>query len=95
MEKTNLLKKTKLQIKSISDTFVSENIKKFKRERNAFIACDLVINVLAGGEKEIAHQMAETLVMENTKDPVSPRFDDAKSRKINLVYSLCLNQLEA
>jgi hypothetical protein len=90
----NILKKTELQVKDMVSSFARSSIYKFERERDAFVACDLVINVLAAGEVRKALTMAEILVKENQKDPISKTYSDPKSKKINLTYALCLLQAE-
>lgn len=89
-----LIKKTELQLRDMVYSLYRTSYSKFKTERDAFVACDLVMNVLATGHKEKALEMAEILVKENQKDPVSRTQNDEKSKKINLTYALCLLQNE-
>jgi hypothetical protein len=87
-----MINKTDLQIKDMVDSYMRKLIYQFPKERDAFKACDIVIHLLATGQKQKALDFATKLVEENKKDPVNGRFSDEKSKKIHLTYALCLEQ---
>lgn len=87
-----MINKTDLQIKDMVDAYMRKLVYQFSKERDAFKACDIVIHLLAAGQKEKALAYATKLVEENKKDPITARFTDEKSKKIHLTYALCLEQ---
>jgi hypothetical protein len=89
-----MINKTELQIKDTVCSYKRKLISDFPKERNAFLACDIVLLILAMGEKEKALEFATKLVLENKKDPINNRYTDPKSKKINLTYAICLSQEE-
>jgi hypothetical protein len=89
-----MINKTDLQIRDTVSNYKRKLISDFPSERNAFLACDIVLLILAIGDKQKALEFATQLVAENKKDPINSRFTDPKSKKINLTYSICLCQDE-
>jgi hypothetical protein len=89
-----MIYKTELQMKEMVNSYARKLISEFPKQRNAFIACDMVLFILACGYKEKAMAFATKLVEENKKDPISTRLTDEKSKKINLTYAICQNQEE-
>lgn len=89
---TIMINKTELQIKEMVNSYGRKLISEFPKQRNAFIACDMVLFILACGYKEKAMEFATKLVEENKKDPITGRFSDEKSKRINLTYGICLEQ---
>jgi len=85
-----MIYKTDLQTRDLVSSYKKKLINSFEKERNAFVACDIVLFILAVGEKDKALEFATKLVSENKKDPVNTRYTDPKSKKINLTYAICL-----
>jgi len=87
-----MIHKTDLQMKEMVNSYARKLISDFPKQRNAFLACDMVLHIMACGYKEKAMDFATKLVEENKKDPINGRFSDEKSKKINLTYAICLEQ---
>jgi hypothetical protein len=89
-----MIQRTDLQMKDMVSSYKRKLISEFPKQRNAFIACDMVLFILAMGEKEKALEFATKLVEENKKDPITTRQTDEKSKRINLTYAICQSQEE-
>jgi hypothetical protein len=89
-----MIQRTDLQMKDMVSSYKRKLIAEFPKQRNAFIACDMVLFILAMGDKEKALEFATKLVEENKKDPITTRQTDEKSKRINLTYAICQSQEE-
>lgn len=81
MELSGKLDSTKSLL--IGNTLLEEYKEQMKKEIDVWKCCDLIIKVLALGGYQDAVKMCNTLYKENTLDPLSDNFSDAKSKKIN------------
>lgn len=68
---------------AIARALLNRYVPMMKKELDVWKCCDLIIKVLALGGFEQAVEMCNILYKENTLDPLSENFSDAKSRKIN------------
>jgi hypothetical protein len=65
----------------IASTLLEQYVEQMRKEINVWKCCDLIYKVLALGGYEQAVRMCNTLYKENTLDPLSDNFSDAKSKR--------------
>lgn len=81
MELNGKLDSTKSRL--TAEKLLEEYTEQMRKEIDVWKCCDLIYKVLALGGYEQAVRMCNTLYKENTLDPLTENFSDAKSKKIN------------